>query len=124
MNERTHALGRRTNPGEGTMRLRHFVSLAIAAIGLPTVALAADQKPMNDMAMPATAASDAGMGGMAMKMTLPPMPAIYGGEADKPGAPMFTGYGNHHHQITTSNPQTQAYFDQGVRLLFAFNHAE
>ena len=64
------------------------------------------------------------MGGMNMAMTLPPMPAIYAGQPDKPGAPMFEGYGDHHHAISTANPGTQAYFDQGVRLLFAFNHAE
>jgi tetratricopeptide (TPR) repeat protein len=73
-------------------------------------------------AAPAFAAD---MGGMAMPaMTLPPMPAIYAGQPDKPGAPMFKGYGDHHHPISTKNPKTQAYFDQGVRLLFAFNHAE
>src|SRR5204862_2864420 len=60
---------------------------------------------------------------MAMKMTLPPMPAVYP-QAGKPGAPVLTGYGDHHHPITTSNPQAQAFFDQGVRLLFGFNHAE
>lgn len=65
-----------------------------------------------------------GMNGMAMKMTLPPMPAIYAGVPDKPGAPLFGGYGDHHHPISTANPKAQAYFDQGVRLLFAFNHAE
>ncbi|HEY2032388.1 MAG TPA: hypothetical protein VGH02_01745 [Rhizomicrobium sp.] len=65
------------------------------------------------------------MSGMSMPpMTLPPMPAVYAGEADKKGAPVLTGYGDHHHPITTSNPQTQAFFDQGVRLLFGFNHAE
>ncbi len=64
------------------------------------------------------------MGGMNMKMTLPPMPAIYAGTPDKPGAPLFDGYGDHTHKITTANPKTQAYFDQGVRLLFGFNHAE
>jgi tetratricopeptide (TPR) repeat protein len=72
-----------------------------------------------------SAVSAADMGGMAMPaMTMPPMPAIYAGQPDKPGAPMFDGYGDHHHPITTKNPKTQAYFDQGVRLLFAFNHAE
>jgi tetratricopeptide (TPR) repeat protein len=64
-------------------------------------------------------------GGMAMPpMTLPPMPAIYAGQPDKPGAPIFAGYGDHHHAISSTNPKTQAYFDQGVRLLFGFNHAE
>ncbi|HWA29880.1 MAG TPA: hypothetical protein VG867_02220 [Rhizomicrobium sp.] len=57
-------------------------------------------------------------------MTLPPMPAVYAGEADKKGAPVLTGYGDHHHPITMNDPQTQAFFDQGVRLMFAFNHAE
>jgi tetratricopeptide (TPR) repeat protein len=64
-------------------------------------------------------------GGMAMPpMTLPPMPAIYAGQPDKPGAPIFDGYGDHHHPISSANLKTQAYFDQGVRLLFGFNHAE
>ena len=66
----------------------------------------------------------ASSGGMNMKMTLPPMPAVYAGQADRPGAPVFTGLGDHHHPITTKVPQTQAFFDQGVRLLFGFNHAE
>ena len=70
----------------------------------------------------ARAAGD--MPSMNMKMTLPPMPAIYAGTPDKPGAPLFDGYGDHTHKVTTANPRTQAYFDQGVRLLFGFNHAE
>jgi tetratricopeptide (TPR) repeat protein len=64
------------------------------------------------------------MGGMNMKMTLPPMPAVYAGEADKPGAPVFTGLGDHHHAISTKVDGAQKFFDQGVRLLFGFNHAE
>ena len=52
------------------------------------------------------------------------MPAIYGGQADKPGAPVFTGLGVHHHAITTTSPETQRFFDQGINLLFGFNHAE
>jgi tetratricopeptide (TPR) repeat protein len=53
-----------------------------------------------------------------------PMPAVYAGQADKPGAPVFTGLGVHHHAISTTNPETQRFFDQGVNLLFGFNHAE
>ncbi len=63
-------------------------------------------------------------GPMDMKMTMPPMPAAYMGQADKPGAPVFTGLGDHHHPISTRNPRTQALFDQGVDLMFGFNHAE
>ncbi|HEY1615591.1 MAG TPA: hypothetical protein VGF97_18070 [Rhizomicrobium sp.] len=76
-------------------------------------------------APPGFAAPSRDMAGMAMPpMQLPPMPALYGGQADKPGAPVFKGLGDHHHAIATHNAQTQALFDQGVRLLFGFNHAE
>jgi tetratricopeptide (TPR) repeat protein len=102
--------------GEGTMRTFTFAAGLLAASAILSCAYGADDR--TGMAMPAAADS-----GMAMKMTLPPMPAVYP-EAGKQGAPVLTGYGDHHHPITTSNPQTQAYFDQGVRLLFAFNHAE
>lgn len=62
--------------------------------------------------------------GHAMGMSMAPMPAVYGGQADKPGAPVFDGLGDHTHPITTRNPDTQKFFDQGVRLTFGFNHAE
>ncbi len=63
-------------------------------------------------------------GGMSMGPMLGPMPSIYAGEADKPGAPVFQGLGAHRHPISTRNPETQKFFDQGVNLLFGFNHAE
>lgn len=53
-----------------------------------------------------------------------PMPGIYAGQADKPGAPIFKGLGAHRFPITTRSPQAQRFFDQGVNLLFGFNHAE
>ena len=40
------------------------------------------------------------------------------------GAPLFEGMGNHHHKITTSDADAQRYFDQGLIIDFAFNHAE
>jgi tetratricopeptide (TPR) repeat protein len=71
------------------------------------------------------AAAEDTMAGMAMPpMTMSPMPAVYQGQADKPGAPVFKGLGDHHHPISTANPKTQQLFDQGVNLLFGFNHAE
>lgn len=42
----------------------------------------------------------------------------------KAGAPLFDGMGTHHHQITTADPGAQRYFDQGLIIDFAFNHAE
>jgi tetratricopeptide (TPR) repeat protein len=40
------------------------------------------------------------------------------------GAQLFEGLGNFHRAITTSSPQAQLYFDQGMRWLWAFNHDE
>lgn len=37
--------------------------------------------------------------------------------------PLFDTLGTHHHKISTLNQETQAYFDQGYRFLFNFNHA-
>jgi tetratricopeptide (TPR) repeat protein len=38
--------------------------------------------------------------------------------------PLLEGLGDHHYEITTSMPLSQRYFDQGLRLYYAFNHAE
>ena len=74
------------------------------------------------LAQTSPSAMPPGMGAMAHMNHV--MPAVYAGQADKPGAPIFTGLGVHHHTITTTNPETQRFFDQGVNLLFGFNHAE
>src|SRR5882757_6754335 len=37
---------------------------------------------------------------------------------------LMTGYGNWHHPVSTKNVQAQAFFDQGLRLIYAFNHDE
>ena len=42
----------------------------------------------------------------------------------KGGTPLFDNLGNLHHPISTSSPEAQQYFDQGLRLVFAFNHEE
>lgn len=44
--------------------------------------------------------------------------------AARAGAPLFDGMGDHRHPITTSDPDAQRYFDQGLTIDFAFNHAE
>src|SRR5215213_4829419 len=51
-------------------------------------------------------------------------PAEPRGAADAPLAPVLTNLGTLHHQITTSNPRAQLFFDQGLRLVYGFNHAE
>lgn len=40
------------------------------------------------------------------------------------GAQLFAGLGDFHRAITTTSPVAQQYFDQGMRLLWAFNHDE
>jgi len=99
------------------MKLKLFAIGAIAA-GLAAGQAQAQDKPdhsMPGMLMP---------GPMNMGLPMSPMPSVYAGEADKPGAPVFKGLGSHHMPISTRNPKTQAFFDQGVNLLFGFNHAE
>jgi tetratricopeptide (TPR) repeat protein len=39
-------------------------------------------------------------------------------------ATLMTGVGNAHHPVSTSNPDAQKFFDQGLRLIYAFNHDE
>jgi tetratricopeptide (TPR) repeat protein len=39
-------------------------------------------------------------------------------------ATLMTGLGNLHHPVSTKNAQAQQFFDQGLRLIFAFNHDE
>lgn len=43
---------------------------------------------------------------------------------DKAPAPLFDDIGRHHHPVTTRSAQAQRYFDQGMMLLFNFNHKE
>jgi hypothetical protein len=38
--------------------------------------------------------------------------------------PLYDNLGSHHRAVTTSVPSAQAYFDQGLRLSYGFNHPE
>jgi tetratricopeptide (TPR) repeat protein len=44
--------------------------------------------------------------------------------AESRPATLITGLTDLHHKITTSNPEAQRFFDQGLRLIYAFNHDE
>ena len=44
--------------------------------------------------------------------------------ADVPLAPELSGLGTLHVPVTTPVPRAQRFFDQGMRLLYAFNHTE
>ncbi|MGH9761042.1 MAG: tetratricopeptide repeat protein, partial [Blastocatellia bacterium] len=39
-------------------------------------------------------------------------------------ARLIEGLGNLHHRVTTKNPEAQRWFDQGLSLVYAFNHEE
>ena len=45
------------------------------------------------------------------------------GPAEKP-ASLISGLGSLHHPVTTTNIEAQRFFDQGLSLVFAFNHDE
>jgi tetratricopeptide (TPR) repeat protein len=41
-----------------------------------------------------------------------------------PPTPLYDDLGTYHYAVTTRSPDAQKYFDQGMRLSYAFNHAE
>jgi tetratricopeptide (TPR) repeat protein len=47
----------------------------------------------------------------------------HGQPAGKP-ATLVSGLGDLHHPVSTASPEAQKFFDQGLRLIYAFNHAE
>ncbi len=54
-----------------------------------------------------------------------PSPAHQHSAPAKPKpATLMTGLGDLHHPVSTSNAQAQRFFDQGLRLIYAFNHDE
>lgn len=40
------------------------------------------------------------------------------------GAQLFDNLGNYHYPVTTNSKEAQAYFDQGLRFVYGFNHDE
>jgi len=44
--------------------------------------------------------------------------------AQQPAVPLYNDLGSHHRAIGTRVPLAQQYFDQGLRLVYGFNHAE
>ena len=112
-------------------RLSVLAALAMNSSMLAGAALADPMASMPGMGVPAAPAPAsvpqppmAAMPGMAPMLMIGPMPSVYAGEADKPGAPVFEGLGAHQHPISTHSTQTQMFFNQGVNLMFGFNHAE
>jgi tetratricopeptide (TPR) repeat protein len=54
-----------------------------------------------------------------------PHAASHGATAQPRAAvPLYDNLGDHHYAVTTGTQQAQRYFDQGLRLYYAFNHQE
>src|SRR5215472_13227992 len=49
---------------------------------------------------------------------------VYSSLAQSDSAVLMSGLGQLHHTISTKNPEAQRFFDQGLTLVFAFNHEE
>ncbi len=45
-------------------------------------------------------------------------------KAASPIAPVLEGIGDHHHPVSTRSERAQYFFDQGLKLTYAFNHQE
>jgi tetratricopeptide (TPR) repeat protein len=50
--------------------------------------------------------------------------AAQGAQAQTGDVPLFEGMGPHQRKVSTSSPQAQRYFDQGLTWAYAFNHDE
>ncbi len=48
----------------------------------------------------------------------------HSGHGQAKSATLMPGMGNAHHPVSTSNPEAQQFFDQGLRLIYDFNHDE
>src|ERR1700686_5151914 len=48
----------------------------------------------------------------------------HAGHAETKAVTLVSGLGDLHHPVSTSNPEAQKFFDQGLRYIFAFNHEE
>jgi tetratricopeptide (TPR) repeat protein len=53
-----------------------------------------------------------------------PVLAQHDSHAQSSAVTLMPGLGDLHHPVSTSNAEAQQFFDQGFRLVYAFNHAE
>ena len=64
------------------------------------------------------------LGGVAAALCLAACSPSRAPQSSGPKAPLYDNLGNYHYAITTTSPEAQKYFDQGLTLSYAFNHAE
>jgi tetratricopeptide (TPR) repeat protein len=61
---------------------------------------------------------------LAIALCLPALAQEHAVPAKTKSATLMSGFGDWHHPVSTKNAQAQAFFDQGLRLIYAFNHDE
>ncbi|WP_229207308.1 lipopolysaccharide assembly protein LapB [Duganella sp. Root336D2] len=104
--------------------------LCLAAGALPAGSQAVREPVFDPLLDGAWCANPAGGRPLLLAMAAPSETAPFKPvqQARKPNdagpPPLYTDLGKLHFSITTRSPRAQAYFDQGLRLLFSFNHAE
>src|SRR4051794_28936944 len=96
--------------------LRHLDAASIGAVWIASVALFATPGVAQDK-QPRTEVAPSHHG-------LHAAPAAGPTAYDEASPPLFGNLGQHTWAITTQKPEAQAYFDQGLRLAYGFNHAE
>jgi tetratricopeptide (TPR) repeat protein len=64
----------------------------------------------------------AALGGRTTESPTPPAPAKPSAAEPLVGATLLEGLGNYRFPVTSSHPQVQRWFDQGLMLTFGFNH--
>ncbi len=104
------------------MKTRSFVTILLAGSALAGLAAwrPESQTDVSELFDPAFIARNMCGDNPIAGMFFPPAAA-----ADTPPATqLFEGLGDNSFKITTANPQAQAYFDQGLRLVYAFNYGE
>jgi tetratricopeptide (TPR) repeat protein len=87
------------------MKTRHFVSTLLIGAVLLTGCSSPETQAPNAKTEVGTRSSDLAL-------------------AERAGAPLFEGMGQYEMPITTQDADAQRYFNQGMVLAFAFNHAE
>jgi tetratricopeptide (TPR) repeat protein len=89
------AMGRPLSPNWSVQTRRYFNLLGLAVVLATAAAMTACSDPSGNM-----------------------------GESQPRIAPLLKGLGSHTHPVTTRSRLAQRYFDQGLNLVYAFNHSE
>ncbi len=61
---------------------------------------------------------------LALSVCVPAVAQSHPAHPAHKAATLMSGFGDLSHPVTTASPEAQKYFDQGLRLIYAFNHDE